>query len=224
MARLLALQMRSLGVCAADVQLQSGGVSRRQQIIACDARRYPSSHELANEIGCARFLHPSFSLLRTLPAQESVQYASEASTAKTIAKFIRRPARLVAQRHAPAGGCGDAAACPLSAWQPLILSAPSARLRPRGGQHLIQRGAGGGDHPRPQARGLGARSAHRPVRGGERAEVRARPPGARALPGQWHFPAGARRQADRRPLQTCREFHEELLGGSSGRSATEAPS
>ena len=55
-------------------------------------------------------------------------HASEASSAKTLAKFIGRPARLVAQRHAPAG-VGDAAARPLSAWQPLILSEASARLR-----------------------------------------------------------------------------------------------
>ena len=37
---------------------------------------------------------------------------------------------------------------------------------------------------------------------------RDRPVRAR-FPGEWHFPAGARRQADRGPLQTaCREFHE----------------
>ena len=97
----------------------------------------------------------------------------------------------------------------LAAWQPLILSKARARLGPRGGQHLIQRGAGGGDHPRPQARGLGARSAHRPVRGGAALKSeRDRPVRAR-FPGEWHFPAGARRQADRGPLQTaCREFHE----------------
>ena len=33
--------------------------------------------------------------------------------------------------------------------------------------------------------------------------------------GEWHFPGGAKRQADRGPLQTaCRELHEEFLGGA----------
>lgn len=40
-------------------------------------------------------------------------------------------------------------------------------------------------------------------------------------PGEWHFPGGAKRQADRGPLQTaCREMWEEFLGGS-GDSAPE---
>jgi len=36
-------------------------------------------------------------------------------------------------------------------------------------------------------------------------------------PGEWHFPGGAKRQADRGPLQTaCRELDEEFLGGVRG--------
>ena len=102
---------------------------------------------------------------------------------RRLSRNVRRPARFVAQRPAPTGGCRHAAATAAAAAHP---SAARARPGLAVGNTSSNAVLAAGSSSSASSRARSSRC-QRPARGGERAEVGARPPGARALPGEWHF-------------------------------------